>query len=54
MEVAHALCHYHDAGLAPELPSLRQVEQMLAITNGNAGEVRQLAVKMSLLKMNSL
>ncbi|MEW5303254.1 MAG: hypothetical protein WDW36_005962 [Sanguina aurantia] len=54
VEVAHALCHYHDAGLAPELPSLRQVEQMLAITNGNAGEVRQLAVKMSLLKMNSL
>lgn len=54
VEAAHALCYYHDRGLIPELPTLRQVQQLLAVTNGNAKELRQLACRQSLLQLNEV
>lgn len=51
-EVANALGYYHRCGVSPEAPSGRQVAQALALTNGNARELRELVPKIGLLKIN--
>ena len=48
-ETAHALHWYHECGLAPLMPTERQVRGVRAIANGNAREVRMMAPKLTLI-----
>ncbi|GAX75551.1 hypothetical protein CEUSTIGMA_g2994.t1 [Chlamydomonas eustigma] len=48
-ETAHALYWYWENGLASKKPSLREVQAMHALCNGNAKETRVLAPKMTLV-----
>nr|8A22_Bw Chain Bw, mS29 [Polytomella magna]8APN_Bw Chain Bw, mS29 [Polytomella magna] len=53
-ETANALYYYQCCGLAPDVPTEKQAKLMQHITNGNAFEIRSLAIKMSMLKLNKL
>ena len=46
--------HYYESGLAPSPPTEKQVAEMLAVTNGNAKELREMASMMNLSKMKAL
>lgn len=56
-EVLHALAYYAECGLAPGAPgdvAPNQAQKMAALTNGNAAELRRLAVKASLVHANKI
>lgn len=48
-EVATALYHYYAAGICPQPPQWTQVQQLAALTNGNAEELRRVAVRKPML-----
>lgn len=54
VEAAHTLYYYHERGLLAEPPTLKQVEAMLALTQGSGAELRRWCVGITQTDMGLL
>ncbi len=53
VEAAHVLCYYHERGLLGDVPTEQQVVNLRSITNGDARELRRLALQASMLDLQA-